>query len=60
MMHELGYWEDCARSAELSLEGNRLLAQEIVGSIRRLFAGVVGWMDQLVPVFGQRGRLPPV
>jgi hypothetical protein len=54
-MNEHGCWDDYAEAQLLTIEGNRLIAQEIASGIRRLWRRVMHWLDA-----GQRRHLPPI
>jgi hypothetical protein len=59
-MYEHGYWADCAEAMELSIEGNRLIAQEIGAGARKLWRRVMQWLDDSLHGLGQRRHLPPI
>lgn len=51
-MQDHGYWVGCARSVELTIEGQQLVAQELAREVRAL------WRRAML--FGRGRRLPPV
>jgi hypothetical protein len=59
-MYEHGYWDDCAEAMELSIEGNRLIAQEIAAGVQVLWRRALRWLDDSLHGIGQRRHLPPI
>jgi hypothetical protein len=59
-MYEHGFWADYAEAAELSVEGNRLIAQEIAAGVRSLWRRTLHWLDETLHGLGQRRHLPPI
>ncbi|WP_158931481.1 hypothetical protein [Acidisphaera sp. S103] len=59
-MNKPNFWTDYADALELSVEGNRLIAQEIVGLGRGLWHSVVRLLDGVVRNLGQHQHLPPI
>jgi len=54
------FWSDHADAMELSVEGNRLIAQEIVKLARDLWHGAVRSLDRALQNVGQHPHLPPI
>jgi len=42
-VNEHGFWDDCVEAQRLAIEGNRLIAQQIVEGIRGLWRGFMIW-----------------
>ena len=60
-MHESDFWTRYADSVEMSVEGNRLIAQEIADGAVKLWRMIVRtFAGRLVRVAGQHRHLPPV
>lgn len=59
-MSNANFWSDYADAMEMSVEGNRLIAQEIVELGRGLLRGVVRSLDGIVRNLGQHQHLPPI
>ena len=59
-MYEHGYWEDCAEAMELSIEGNRLIAQEIAAGLRVLWRHTMRWLNESLAGLGQNRHSPPI
>jgi len=59
-MYEHGYWADCAEAMELSIEGNRLIAQELAAGLRTVWRRALVWLDECLRGIGQHRHLPPV
>ena len=59
-MHEPDFWTNQAEAMEMSIEGNRLIAQEIADLARNLWHRAVHSFDGLVRRSGQYHQLPPV
>jgi hypothetical protein len=49
-MNNHDFWTDYAEAMELSIEGNRLIAQEITQWVRGLGRGIVRSLNALLPV----------
>jgi hypothetical protein len=59
-MSKGNFWADYADSMELSVEGNRLIAQEIVELARGLWFRAVRSLDRTLRNVGQHQHLPPI
>jgi hypothetical protein len=59
-MREPDFWTDCAKAMELSIEGQRLIAEEVTGLIRRLWWRSTQGADSIFRGSNQRGQFPPV
>jgi hypothetical protein len=59
-MYEHGFWDGCAEAMELSIEGNRLIAQELTEGLRNLWRRATHWLDDSLRGLGQRRHLPPI
>lgn len=59
-MQKTDLWTSYAEAMELSLEGNRLIAQEISGMLRDLWQRTVHALDGMLRGMGQHRHLPPV
>jgi hypothetical protein len=59
-MNEPNFWTSYAEAMELSIEGNRLIANEIGDLARGLWQRIVRGFDGMLQNLGQRGHLPPV
>jgi hypothetical protein len=59
-MYEPDFWARSAEAMELSIEGNRLIAHEIAGLVRRLWQRAMHGLDRMLASWGQHGHLPPV
>ena len=59
-MNKSNFWADYAEAMELSVEGNRLIAQEIVELGRGLWLGVVRSLDGVLRNLGKHEHLPPI
>jgi|HubBroStandDraft_2_1064218.scaffolds.fasta_scaffold1256334_1 hypothetical protein len=59
-MSKGNFWADYADAMELSVEGNRLIAQEIVELGRGLWRGAVRSLDGVLRNLGQHQHLPPI
>ncbi len=59
-MHEPDFWTNCAEAMELSLEGNRLIADELKDLLckawRRTLQSIAVWLNGT----GARWHQPPV
>jgi hypothetical protein len=49
------HWEMFAEAMDLTIEGHRLIAQEIGYELRLLWRGIVGWFRDITGA-GMRGR----
>jgi hypothetical protein len=59
-MNEGNFWSDYAEAMELSVEGNRLIAQEIVELGRNVWHAAVRSFDGVLRNLGQHQHLPPI
>jgi hypothetical protein len=59
-MNNHDFWTDYAEAMELSIEGNRLIAQEITQWVRGLGRGIVRSLNALLQSLGHQEHLPPV
>jgi hypothetical protein len=59
-MNEFDFWNDYAKSMELSIEGNRLIAGEIAELARALWHRTVRTFDALMHNVGHHRHLPPI
>jgi hypothetical protein len=59
-MQKPDFWTSYAEAMELSIEGNRLIAQEIVDLARNVWNRVVRSFDGLAQSSAQHRHLPPV
>ncbi|MDR3534155.1 MAG: hypothetical protein P4L90_26770 [Rhodopila sp.] len=58
-MHEPDFWTNCADWMEMSIEGNRLIAQEIGDAIRDLWRRALRSLDGLLQGQSRHRHLPP-
>jgi hypothetical protein len=58
-MHKSNFWTSYAEATELSIEGNRLIAQGIAELVRGLWQRTVRSLDGLFHNLGQNRQLPP-
>jgi hypothetical protein len=54
------HWESFAVAMELTIEGHRLIAEEIGFELKLLWRGVAGWLHDLVEMLPRRRSSPPV
>jgi hypothetical protein len=59
-MHEPDFWTSYAEAMEMSLEGNRLIAQEIAELAGNLWHRAVRSFNALLQSLGHQEHLPPV
>ena len=59
-MFEPNFWNRNAEAVELSIEGNRLIAQEIAHLVRGLWQRSVRLLNEAVQGLGRHEHLPPV
>ncbi len=59
-MHEPDFWTNCAEAMEMSIEGNRLIAQELADLAGNLWHRMIRSLDGLLRGHGQHRHLPPV
>jgi len=57
--HE-GHWESFAVAMELTIEGHRLIAEEIGFELKLLWRGAAAWLHELVEMLPRRRSSPPV
>lgn len=53
------YWDDYARTIELTSEGNRLIARDIENSIRRVWQVTTRWLGAAADRQDHNPNLPP-
>lgn len=56
---EWGHWDQCAEAMDLTIEGHRLIAQEIGFEARLTWRAVVQWVRELAGAVARRGTAPP-
>ena len=54
------HWEMFADAMDLTIEGHRLIAQEIIYETKALWRGVVSWLREMAGTTLRRGSSPPV
>jgi hypothetical protein len=59
-MFEPNFWNRNAEAVELSIEGNRLISQEIAHLLRGLWQRSVHFLDEAMHGLGRHEHLPPV
>jgi hypothetical protein len=59
-MNESNFWANYAESMELSIEGNRLIAQEITDFARTIWNRAARSLDEMLQSVGQHRHLPPI
>jgi hypothetical protein len=59
-MNQPDFWTSYAEAMELSVEGNRLIAQEVTTLLGRLWNRILRTLDAAIHSVGQQGHLPPV
>ncbi len=59
-MKQPDFWTSYAEAMELSVEGNKLIAQEVTTLLGRLWNRVLRTLDAAINSVGQQGHLPPV
>jgi hypothetical protein len=59
-MNNGNFWSDYADAMELSVEGNRLIAQEIVELAGGLWNKAIRSLDRALQNVGQHPHLPPI
>ena len=59
-MNESNFWANYAESMELSIEGNRLIAQEIADFARAVWNRAIRSLDGALQSVGQHRHLPPI
>ena len=48
------HWEMFAEAMDLTIEGHRLIAQEIIYEVTLLWRGIVSWLRNMVPATMRR------
>ena len=56
----LDHWEMFAEAMDLTIEGHRLIAEEIIYETKLLWRGAVSWARDLSRVIGRPRPSPPV
>jgi hypothetical protein len=59
-MNESNFWANYAEAMELSIEGNRLIAQEIADFARTVWTRAIRSLDEMLRSVGQHQHLPPI
>jgi hypothetical protein len=54
------HWEMFADAMDLTIEGHRLIAQEIIYEVKLLWRGAVSWLRDMIPATMRRRSSPPV
>ena len=54
------HWEMFAEAMDLTIEGHRLIAEEIVYEVKLLWRGATAWLRDMIGVAFRRGSSPPV
>jgi hypothetical protein len=54
------HWEMFADAMDLTIEGHRLIAQEIGHEAKLLWRGAVSWLRDVAGLTHRRGSTPPV
>jgi hypothetical protein len=54
------HWETFAVAMELTIEGHRLIAEEIGFELKLLWRGAVSWLRDVAGLTHRRGSTPPV
>jgi sirohydrochlorin ferrochelatase len=54
------HWEAFAVAMELTIEGHRLIAEEIGFELKLLWRGVVSWLRDLIGTLPRGRSVPPV
>ena len=54
------HWEAFAVAMELTIEGHRLIAEEIGFELKLLWRGAVAWLRDLIGMLPRRRSSPPV
>lgn len=52
------HWEMFADAMDLTIEGHRLIAQEIGYEARLLWRGMVGWLRDMIGTMSRHGSSP--
>ena len=59
-MKDPDFWSSYGEAMEMSVEGNRLIAQEVAALFRGLWRRTVHALDAAIHGVGQHRHLPPV
>ena len=59
-MQEPDYWSQCAEAMELSLEGRRLIAEEVTALAREKWQDATRKLAGVVHRWHDRPHLPPI
>lgn len=59
-MHEPDFWTQCAESMEQTIEGRRLIANELADIASRIWHRMSQKLDIVVHGIGDRPHRPPV
>ena len=54
------HWETFAATMELTIEGHRLIAEEIGFELKLLWRGATSWLGELLELLPRRRSSPPV
>jgi hypothetical protein len=54
------HWETFAVAMELTIEGHRLIAEEIGFELKLLWRGAMSWIAELIELLPRRRSSPPV
>jgi hypothetical protein len=54
------HWDVYAEAMDLTIEGHRLIAQEIIYEVTLLWRGTVSWVRGAVAAAPRRGSSPPI
>ena len=57
---DLDHWDMFADAMDLTIEGHRLIAEEIVYEAKLLWRAVVSWLRDLVGAAPRPGSSPPI
>ncbi len=56
---EADHWDVFAEAMDLTIEGHRLIAQEIVYELKTLWRGMVAWLRDMTGTTFRRRSSPP-
>ncbi len=56
----LDHWDMFAEATDLTIEGHRLIAEEIVYEVRLLWRGIASWLRGMIGLTVRRRSSPPV
>jgi hypothetical protein len=59
-MRDRSFWDDCADAMELTIEGNRLIVNEIADCLRDQWRAAMRWTAEAARSLRQPRHLPPV